>query len=145
MQRTIRLQLQPTPEQAEALAQTVQHFTAAFNHVCAYGWQHTEKNGVTLHHGTYYAVKAQHPTLVSDLVIQARVKATEALKSALTHPKQGRIVSCPRSQSCPPPVQRAYVHALLGAGNGTFVHRDRTDDAGVYRATLGEQVCRLPG
>lgn len=102
MQRTIRFTLKPTPEQAEALSQTVQHFTAAFKHVCTYGWQHGEKNGVKLHHGTYYPVKAQYPALVSDLVIQARVKATEAVKSALTRQKQGRTVSCPQSRQCPP-------------------------------------------
>jgi len=42
------------------------------------------------------------PDLVSDLHIQARVKATEAVKSALTLAKKGGKVSCPVSQFCPP-------------------------------------------
>jgi putative transposase len=102
MQRTVHLVLNPTLEQAEALSGTVMQFTAAFNHVCTYGWARTEKNGVALHHATYYAAKAACPGLVSDLVIQARVKATEALKSAFARYKAGRRVSCPASTACPP-------------------------------------------
>jgi predicted transposase len=84
MDRTIKIQLHPTPEQKQALKETLEQFTHAFNHVCAYGWQHNEKNGVQLHHQTYRATKMACPGLVSDLLIQARVKATEALKSAFT-------------------------------------------------------------
>ena len=102
MQRTVRLKLQPTPDQAEALVGTTAQFTTAFNDVCAYGWHHTEKNGVQLHHATYYSEKAACPGLVSDLVIQARVKATEALKSAFARQKAAHQVSCPRATNCPP-------------------------------------------
>ena len=102
MQRTVKLKLQPTPEQAQVLADTAQQFTRAFNDVCAYGWTHTEKNGVRLHHATYYTEKARCPGLVADLVIQARVKATEALQSAFARQKAGLQVSCPHSHACPP-------------------------------------------
>ncbi len=102
MQRTIRALLQPSPEQASALAETSNLFTVAFNAVCAYGWEHSMKNGVRLHHETYHPLKAQYPSLVSDLHIQARVKATEALKSAFARQRQGRPVSCPHSLACPP-------------------------------------------
>lgn len=102
MQRTVKLKLQPTPEQAQALADTRQQFTQAFNDVCAYGWVQTEKNGVRLHHATYYTEKAACSGLVSDLVIQVRVKATEALKSAFARQKAGLQVSCPQSRACPP-------------------------------------------
>jgi IS605 OrfB family transposase len=102
MDRTVRLCLTPTKEQTAALAQTAEQFTAAFNHVCAYGWQAGEKNGVKLHHATYRESKALAPGLVSDLHIQARVKATEAVTSALVRQTQGRQVSCPRSRHCPP-------------------------------------------
>jgi putative transposase len=122
MDRTIRIQLHPTPEQAIALQETLRQFTAAFNAVCVYGWQQGEKNGVRLHHATYYQTKAACPGLVSDLLIQARVKATEALKSAFTwkqkheqrYPKQVATalsrgkpapkfmpVKCPQSTRCP--------------------------------------------
>jgi len=119
--RTVRIQLHPTSEQAVALQETLRQFTEAFNAVCAYGWQHGEKNGVKLHHGTYRSTKEAFPGLVSDLLIQARVKATEALKSAFTWKakheasytkkvakalKQGKSapkfksVTCPHSLSC---------------------------------------------
>lgn len=102
MDRTVRVKLHPTPEQAGALAETSRLFTQAFNAVCAYGLAHEEKNGVRLHHATYYACKAEAPTLVSDLHIQARVKATESIKSALTLKRQGRKVLVPHATSCPP-------------------------------------------
>lgn len=123
MDRTVRIQLHPTAEQAEALQDTLLQFTAAFNQVCRYGWDHREKNGVKLHHATYYDTKAACPGLVSDLLIQARVKATEAVKSALTWKakheatyekrvanahKQGKPFSpfvpvrCPQSEGYPP-------------------------------------------
>ncbi len=102
MDRTIRICLQPTPEHATALAVTARQFTDAFNLVCAYGWQAGEKNGVTLHHATYRDSKGVAPDLVSDLHIQARVKATDAIKSALTRQRQGRKTTCPRSRACPP-------------------------------------------
>lgn len=102
MDRTVRVKLHPTAEQAETLRDTTKLFTQSFNTVCDYGWTHEEKNGVRLHHATYYACKSNAPTLVSDLHIQARVKATEAIKSALTLKRQGRQVSAPRAVSCPP-------------------------------------------
>ncbi len=122
MHRTVRIQLHPAPEQAIALQETLRQFTEAFNVVCAYGWQHGEKNGVKLHHATYRETKALCPGLVADLLIQARVKATEALKSACTwktkheqqYPKRVakalnrgkpvpvfKPVHCPHSTSCP--------------------------------------------
>jgi IS605 OrfB family transposase len=121
MDRTVRLLLQPNSEQAMALQETLAQFTSCYNAVCAYGWQHREKNGVKLHHATYYDTKALCPDLVSDLLIQARVKATETLKSAFTwkakkearYPKlaekrrkQGKPipafkpVKCPESKQC---------------------------------------------
>ena len=108
MQRTIRIKLDPSPAQAAALAETSRQFTAAFNAVCAYGWQQNEKNGIALHHALYYPLKAKYPALVSDLHVQARVKATEAVKSALNLRRKyereqiDRKVSQPHSVACPP-------------------------------------------
>lgn len=98
MQRTIRIKLRPTTAQANALFETRRQFTEVFNAVAAYGWQARIKNGVTLHHALYYPLKAQYPDLVSDLHIQARVKATEAIASALQLAKDpARTVTQPRS------------------------------------------------
>ncbi len=84
------------------LAQTTSLFTLAFNTVAVYGWNASEKNGVRLHHATYRDVKALTPGLVSDLIIQARVKATETVASAFALKAKGRRVSQPRAKSCPP-------------------------------------------
>jgi IS605 OrfB family transposase len=102
MQRTLRLQLTPSETQAALLAATAQQFTDVFNHVCAHGWVNKLSNGVTLHHATYYPARSLFPHLVSDLIVQARVKATEALCSAFALEKAGRRVSQPCSSACPP-------------------------------------------
>lgn len=109
MDRTIRVRLQITPAQALLLAETTRQFTAVFNTVAAYGYEAAEKNGVALHHALYYPQKAAYPDLVSDHHIQARMKATEAVKSALVLAKKGRKVSAPQSASCPP---RYNVHTF---------------------------------
>lgn len=109
MHRTVRLPLDPAPEQVTILLETSRQFTEAFNHVCATAWDADEKNGVKLHHLTYRSLKDRLPALVSDLHIQARVKATEAVKSTFTRRKQGRKASCPHSAACPP---RYNVHTF---------------------------------
>ncbi len=102
MQRTIRIQLEPSPAQAAALAETSRQFTGAFNQAVRLGWEAGICNATKLHYLAYYQVKADHPTLVSDLIVQARLKAAEALRSAFTLRKQGRKVSMPQSTACPP-------------------------------------------
>jgi IS605 OrfB family transposase len=74
----------PTAEQYDALLETTQQYTECFNAVAAHGWEHGEKNGIELHKATYYPLRKAYPQLNSQLVISARSKATEALKSAFT-------------------------------------------------------------
>jgi putative transposase len=102
LNRTVRIRLRPTPEQAEALNETVRQFTASFNAVCRVGWEKQIGNAHHLHHLTYYPCKAAHPNLPTNLLIQARQKASEAVKSALDRQRKGRKVSCPNSAQCPP-------------------------------------------
>ncbi len=106
MGRTVRLVLNPTVEQAVALSETEREFTSAFNFVLHAGWDANEKNGVRLHHLTYRETKGECPDLVSDLLIQARVKATEALRFAFDRRKKGRQTSCPQATACPPRYNR---------------------------------------
>ncbi|MER3403490.1 MAG: transposase, partial [Armatimonadota bacterium] len=87
MQRTIRLRLKPTHEQADALLETLRQHAECFNAIAAYGWAQREKNGVRLHHATYRTLRERFPHLPAQLVIAARVKATEALKSVLARKK----------------------------------------------------------
>ncbi len=103
MQRTIRLQLEPSPTQADALAETSRQFTSAFNQAVLLGWEADLCNATKLHYLTYYPVKTDHPTLVSDLIVQARMKAAEVLRSAFTLRKdRSRTVSMPQAAACPP-------------------------------------------
>lgn len=104
------------------LRETLAQYTACFNAVCAEGFPAQISNGVELHRRTYYPLRAQYPNLPAQLVCSSRVKATEAVKSALTwqqkreqaYPrivakaqKRGRpIPACkpvrtPRSVACP--------------------------------------------
>lgn len=100
VQRTIRIQLQPDIETAQALSQTIEQYTWSFNAVCKHGWENDLANGVELHKATYYDHRAK-TGLPSQLVCAARVKATEALKSAKSLKKKGKAVSCPTSKRCP--------------------------------------------
>jgi hypothetical protein len=84
------------------LAETASEFTKAFNLCARIGWEQGVRNATSLHYVTYKESKALCPTLVSDLHIQARIKASEALRSAAELAKTGREVSIPRSEHCPP-------------------------------------------
>ena len=88
MDRTIVVQLHPTREQAAFLARTLEEHTACFNAVARLGFETRCSNGVDLHKETYYALRKQYPDLPAQLVCAARVKATEAVKSALTWQKK---------------------------------------------------------
>jgi putative transposase len=80
----------------------MRQFTASFNAVCRVGWEKRIGNAFNLHRLTYYSRKAAQPGLPTNLHIQARQKAAEAVKSALTRAKKGKKVSCPHSALCPP-------------------------------------------
>ena len=122
MNRTVRVLIHPESEQEQALLDTLSQFTQAFNRVCSYGWSHHEKNGVRLHRETYYALREAYPSLNSNILIQARMKATEALKSTFTWANKKekayskkvakalklgkpipvfKPVQCPESEQCP--------------------------------------------
>jgi len=65
------------------------------------GWQRQEKNGVRLHHATYCGLRQQFPNLPTQLVVAARVRATEALKSTIARKKKGYKASCPTAALVP--------------------------------------------
>ena len=57
MQRTLRIQLAPSPAQADALAETSRQFTAAFNLFVEQGWREGVSNATKLHFVAYYVVR----------------------------------------------------------------------------------------
>jgi len=98
---TLRLKLYRDPATETALRETLLQFTDCFNAVCRYGWDNNERNGTRLHQATYKPLRQAHPDLPSQLVVSARMKATEALKSVAERKKQRRSVTCPQSALCP--------------------------------------------
>jgi len=98
---TLRLKLHIDPATQKALKETLLQFTDCFNAVCRYGWDNNERNGTRLHRATYKSLRKAHPDLPAQLVVSARMKATEALKSVAERKKQGRSVTCPQSALCP--------------------------------------------
>src|SRR5581483_3078601 len=91
MDRTIVAQLNLTHEQKSILDRTMQEHTECFNAVCREGFEKGYSNGVELHKATYYPLRAQFPELPAQLVCAARVKATEAVKSALTWKRKHEV------------------------------------------------------
>src|SRR5262245_55175014 len=110
MQRTIRLRLKPHAAQVEALQAITGLTTEAFNRCVAVGWAATVSNSTKLHRLTYYGLRIALPDLPSNLVVQARMKAAEALRSAFQLRKDPkRTVSQPQSSFSPPRYnQRTY-------------------------------------
>lgn len=101
MQRTVRLRLEPTPEQSNALIETIKQHAACYNAVARYGWDTNTKNGVELHKATYYTLREQFPQLPSQLVISARMRATESLVSAFALRKKKNSKGEFKKVSCP--------------------------------------------
>src|SRR5713101_4071415 len=88
MDRTVVLNIEPTPEQASILYRTMSEHTHCFNEVVQAGFTQKCRNGVELHKQTYSHLRATYPHLPAQLVCAARVKATETVKSALTWQKK---------------------------------------------------------
>ena len=101
MKATLRLKLHTDPVTEAALHDTMRLSTECFNAVCRYGYNHNERNGIELHHATYKYLRHQYPSLPAQLVVSARMKATEALKSVEERHQQGKRASCPQSELCP--------------------------------------------
>ena len=88
MDRTVVVALETNTEQVAILQRTLVENTECFNAVAKVGFAAKCSNGVTLHKQTYYPLRSQFPALPSQLVCASRVKATEAVKSALTWQKK---------------------------------------------------------
>ena len=96
--RTIKLVLKPTEEQKQALLETLEEYKLAYNYTCKMGWKAQLWNGVELHKRTYQTIRDE-TSLPSQLVISARVVATESLKSAIKRKKKGLKTRCPESNN----------------------------------------------
>lgn len=109
MNRALILPLKLIPAQAAILRQTLDAHTACFNAVAAEGFLSQCSNGVELHKRTYYPLRTRCPNLPAQLVCAARVKAAEAVKSALTWQKKHaerylKLVAKAKKRGKEPPV-----------------------------------------
>ncbi len=91
LQRTLKLILKPTEEQKQILLETIEQYKFAYNYACKIGWNNQLWNGVELHKLTYYTVRNK-TSLPSQLVISARIVATERKKKGLKS-------KCPQSKN----------------------------------------------
>lgn len=97
-QRTICFRLDDASDDAiAALRETLAQSAQCFDAVAAAGWRDRCKNGVELHRRSYYALRARFPRLPSQIVVSARMKATEALSSAIAREKKGLKAGQPRA------------------------------------------------
>ena len=108
IQRTIKIRLHVGTAEDVVLSRTVEAYTACFNAVARYGWEHRTDKRATLHKATYYPLRTEHPEMKSQLVISACNKACEALTSAFALAKkhQARIAAA-KASSKPMRIGRA--------------------------------------
>lgn len=100
MHRTISIKIKPTEEQHRFLLQTIEAFTSAFNFCLTYGWENKTTSKRKIHDATYYPLK-EKTRLPADLLIQAREKACNTLRSLYERKKKGKKTSRPSSKFCP--------------------------------------------
>ena len=72
----------------EFLKDQALRFGQVFNHVVSYGLENKIIDTVELHHKTYYTFANKEKFLPSQLIISARIKAVEAIKSWLVAKKK---------------------------------------------------------
>lgn len=94
---TIKLPVITNQHSHDILVQTIIQYKNSFNRVSQAGWDMPRLNGVELHHLTYYHER-EITDLPSQLIISARMKATEALKASFTKKKKGELSTCPYSK-----------------------------------------------
>ena len=80
MNVTLRLKLSCSTQASQALSETANQYTQAFNRAAKTGWDNHTTNGVTIQKLNYQSERAR-TKLPSQLVCSAFAKATEALRS----------------------------------------------------------------
>ena len=78
--RTIKLKLKVSDEDAETLRQTIIVCNEAFDEIAAFGFENQTSSKIKVHHGTYYPIRERHPEIPSALLQGVRDVACEALK-----------------------------------------------------------------
>lgn len=123
MKLTIKTKLITDTETLQALKATQQAFTGSFNRIAKFGWGMEHPNKIEIHHQTYYQEK-EISQLPSALLITARDKAVEAIKSARSRIRKGKKVSCPQSKQTAVRYTTRGVTLKLSEATGTIVTMD---------------------
>lgn len=79
MKLIAQVKLQPTPEQANALRETMLAYNAAANYISQQAWERKSFRAYDLHHATYYAVREQFG-LSAQLTIRVIADVANAYK-----------------------------------------------------------------
>lgn len=79
MKLIAQVKLQPTPEQAEALRQTILTYCAAANYISEQAWMRKTFRAYDLHHATYYPVREKFG-LTAQLTIRVIKDVADAYK-----------------------------------------------------------------
>jgi putative transposase len=141
----VTLRIPIKTEAVDYLRETAEQFSDSFSRVCRDGWDMPRVNGVELHHLTY-AHERSISALPSQLVVSARMKATEALKSAKTKLKQGKHASCPTGKHLTIRYDARSASVKLAAGTATLATiygriSVSFDVCDYYRKYLGWKIC----
>lgn len=81
MDRTIKLKLKVSDQDAETLRQTIVVCNEVFDEIATFGFENRTNSKIKVHHGTYYPTRERHPEIPSALLQGVRDVACEALKS----------------------------------------------------------------
>jgi putative transposase len=97
--QTARLRLVLESADGERFVETSRQYAEAFNVAAKAAWDARRINPCEIHKATYHPLR-ERLDLPSQLVISARMKAIEAVKSARALQKLGRTASCPKTTAC---------------------------------------------
>jgi putative transposase len=131
----LRIRIRPNPELAVRLESVCSEYTASYNRVAACGHAMPRLNGVEIHKATYRSERAQS-ALPSQLVISARMRAVESLKSVRTRQLKLDRKPCKKGES------RKVLRCPESKGLGVRY------DARSHRISLAEgwvELCMLQG
>ena len=128
MKLIAQVKLQPTPEQAEALRQTMLAYNAAANYISDQAWMRKSFRAYDLHHATYYPVREQFG-LSAQLTIRVIADVANAYKldtrTKRTFRKMGSVTYDNRVLRWELDKDQVYIWTMSGRARIPFVCGER--------------------
>ena len=147
MKLTARVLLQPSPEQATSLRETLERVNAACNHISACAWDTQTFKQFSLHRLTYYEVRSRFD-LTAQMAVRAISKVADAYKvgrkrQASFRP-HGSIAYDDRVLSWRHPASTVSIWTVAGRQTIPFLAGER--DRNLLAARRGESdLCLVDG